>query len=255
MDNDILQSALFVILLVVVAWPVGRLMWKVMEGHKNFLTPVFTPVEKLVYKLSAIDQKEEMNWKQYLIAVLLFNAFGFLFVFLLQILQGVLPLNPEGLSSPSWHLSFNTAVSFATNTNWQAYSGETTLSYLTQMLGLTVQNFVSAATGIAVLFALVRGFTRKQTKMLGNFWVDLTRVTLYVLIPVAFVLAIVLVSQGVVQNFSPYQNVGILSPFVSNGNTIATPNPSDGACGKPDRDQAAWDQRWRLLRRELGASV
>jgi K+-transporting ATPase ATPase A chain len=222
MDNHIIQSSLFVILLVLLAWPLGKLMWKVMEGHRNIFSPIFSPVEKLVYKFSAIDQKEEMNWKQYLIAVLIFNAGGFLVVFLLQMLQGVLPLNPQGLESPSWHLSLNTAVSFSTNTNWQAYSGETTLSYLVQMLALTVQNFVSAATGIAVLFALIRGFTRKQTKVLGNFWVDMTRVTLYILIPVSFVLAIVLVSQGVVQNFSPYQDSGILSPFVSNGNTIAT---------------------------------
>lgn len=222
MDNQILQSSLFIIILVLIAWPVSRLMWKVMEGKKNFLTPVFSSVERCVYRLAGIDKDEEMNWKRYLVAVLLFNIFGFIFVFLLQLLQGVLPLNPEGLPGTSWHLAFNTATSFATNTNWQAYSGEITLSYLTQMLGLTVQNFVSAATGIAVLFALIRGFTKKQSNELGNFWVDLTRITLYVLIPMSFVLAIALVSQGVVQNLSPYKDVNILAPFVSNGNAIAT---------------------------------
>lgn len=221
MDNLILQSALFVILLVVLAWPVGRLMWRVMEGQKTFLTPVFLPVEKFVYRISAIDKNEEMTWKQYLLAVLLFNAGGFVFLFLLQMLQSALPLNPEGLSSPSWHLAFNTTTSFVSNTNWQAYSGETTLSYLIQMLGLTVQNFVSAATGIAVLFALIRGFTRTLTRTLGNFWVDLTRVTLYVLIPLSFVLAIALVSQGVVQNFSQYQEAAVLSPFTADGATVA----------------------------------
>ena len=222
MNNQILQSILFVVMLVVLGLPVGKLMWKVMEGQKNFLTPVFSPIEKLVYRISRIDEKEEMNWKQYLIALLLFNAFGFVLLFLLQMLQGILPLNPQSLSNPSAHLSFNTAISFATNTNWQAYSGETTLSYLTQMLGLTVQNFLSAATGIAVLFALIRGFSKTLSKTLGNFWVDLTRITLYVLLPMSFILALVLVSQGVIQNFNSYQQVNVLQTSVSGGNTIAS---------------------------------
>ena len=222
MGNQVLQSILFVVLLVLLAWPLGRLLWSVMEGRRTFLTPVLGPVERLVYRVSGIDPEEEMSWKQYLGATLIFSVACFVVVFLLQLLQGLLPLNPQGLSGTSWHLALNTAVSFVTNTNWQAYSGESTLSYLTQMLGLTVQNFVSAAVGLAVLFALIRGFTRALTKTIGNFWADLVRGTVYVLLPLAFVVAIALVSQGVVQNFSAYHQINVLQGFSVDGQTITT---------------------------------
>ena len=173
-------------------------------GEKHFMKPVFGWLEKGVYRLSGIDSKEEMNWKTFTFSVLVFNFSGLMLFFLLQMLQAHLPLNTEKLPDVSWHLSFNTAVSFMTNTNWQSYSGENTLSYLVQMLGLTVQNFVSAATGIAVLLALMRGLTRKTTDLLGNFWVDMTRSVVYVLIAISIILAIVLVGQGVVQTFSHY---------------------------------------------------
>ena len=161
-----------------------------------------------------VDPAQEMTWKQYALAAVMFSAFGFLFLLLLNLFQGVLPLNPEGLPGCSWHLSFNTAASFVTNTNWQSYSGESTLSYLTQTLGLTVQNFVSAATGIAVMFALIRGFTRVKSTGLGSFWADLVRVTLYILIPLSIVVALVIASQGVVQTFAPYDTVDLLQPVV-----------------------------------------
>jgi potassium-transporting ATPase potassium-binding subunit len=222
MENLTLQSMLYVIILVLLAWPLGKLMWLIMEGKRTFLSPVFQPVEKLIYKVSGIDPDEEMNWKQYLVAVLLFGAVCFVVVFLLQLLQGLLPLNPQKLGGTSWHLALNTAVSFVTNTNWQSYSGESTMSYLTQMLGLTVQNFVSAAVGLAVLFALIRGFTRTLTKTIGNFWTDLVRGTVYILLPLAFALAIVLVSQGAIQNFSSYKQVDVLQSFTANGQAVAT---------------------------------
>ena len=222
MGNQILQTVLFILLLVLAAWPIGHFMWFVMEGKKNFLSPVARPIERIIYKVSGIDPGEEMTWKQYLAAVLTFSAAGLVFLFLMQLLQGLLPLNPAGQGGVSWHLALNTAVSFVTNTNWQAYSGESTMSYLTQMLGLTVQNFVSAATGIAVLFALIRGFTRTLTKTVGNFWADLVRSTVYILIPLSFILALLLVSQGVLQNLDTYHQVDVLQPFLDNGQTIST---------------------------------
>lgn len=183
---------------------VGGFMAKVFEGEKTFLSPVLGPVERLIYRASGIDSAEEMSWKRYAGGLLVLNALGFLVVFLLQLFQKNLPLNPQGLDNTTLHLAFNTAVSFMTNTNWQAYSGESTLSYLTQMAGLTVQNFLSAATGLAVLLALIRGLVRKTSQTIGNFWVDLTRATLYVLLPLSILWAILLAGQGVVQNFSPY---------------------------------------------------
>ncbi len=170
---------------------------------KNILmVQVFGWLEQIVYRVSGIKSEEEMNWKTYMYSVLIFNLFGFVFLYLLQIFQASLPLNTEKLPDVSWHLAFNTAMSFTTNTNWQSYSGENTLSYLVQMLGLTVQNFVSAATGIAVLLALIRGLTRKTTEVLGNFWSDMTRSVLYVLLPLSIILTLALVGQGAVQTFS-----------------------------------------------------
>jgi K+-transporting ATPase ATPase A chain len=174
------------------------------------MKPVFGWLERGIYRVTGIMSTEEMNWKTYLYGVLLFNFIGLVFLFLIQLFQAALPLNPEHLPNVPWHLSFNTAISFVTNTNWQSYSGENTLSYFVQMAGLTVQNFVSAATGIAVAIALIRGLTRKTTENLGNFWTDMTRSVVYVLLPLSILLGIVLVGQGVVQTFSHYETVTTL---------------------------------------------
>jgi K+-transporting ATPase ATPase A chain len=171
------------------------------------MLPVFGWLEKMIYKFIKVDPNEETNWKSYTFSLLLFNLMGFLFVFLIQLFQSYLPLNPAHLNNVSWHSAFNTSVSFVTNTNWQGYAGETTLSYFVQMIGLAVQNFVSAATGIAVLMALIRGITRKTTDKMGNFWSDLTRSIVYILLPLSILFAVVLVGQGVVQNFNAYETV------------------------------------------------
>jgi len=203
--NEAIQLIIFILSIVVLAPLLGKYMARVFMGENHLLKPVFGWLEKLVYRLSGINSEEEMNWKTYTTGVLLFNLFGFILLFLLQVLQAYLPLNGEKLPNVSWHLAFNTAISFTTNTNWQSYSGENTLSYLVQMLGLTVQNFVSAATGIAVVLALIRGLTRKTIDVLGNFWVDITRTVIYVLLPLAVILTMALVGQGVVQTFSHYE--------------------------------------------------
>ncbi len=203
--HDFLQIALFFAALIGLTPILGKYMSKVFTGEKHFMIPVFGWLEKLTYRFIKINPDDETNWKSYTFGLLTFNLIGFLFVFLLQVLQAYLPLNPANLANVTWHSSFNTAVSFMTNTNWQGYAGETTLSYFVQMIGLTVQNFVSAATGIAVLIALIRGISRKTTDKLGNFWTDLTRSTLYVLLPLSILFAIVLVGQGVVQNFNSYE--------------------------------------------------
>jgi len=200
--SEAIQLILFLVLLIAVSPLLGKFMAKVFMGEKHFMKPVFGWLEKLFYRAGGINNEEEMNWKTYLYGMLLFNLFGMIVLFLIQIFQAYLPLNTEKLPNVSWHLAFNTAVSFITNTNWQSYSGENTLSYFVQMLGLTVQNFVSAATGIAIVLALFRGLTRKTTESLGNFWVDMTRTVLYVLLPLAIVLTLFLVGQGTVQTFS-----------------------------------------------------
>lgn len=207
-----IQCIVYCLLLVALAVPLGAYMGKVMDGEKVFLSKICGPCERMVYRMMRIDSKEEMSAKKYAISVLWLHGIGFILLFLLLLLQGVLPLNPEHVKGNSWHLAFNTAVSFVTNTNWQAYSGEESLSYLTQMIGLTVQNFVSAACGIAVLFAVIRGFTRVKAKGIGNFWVDITRIILYILLPLAIVGAILISSQGVVQSFLPYEQVQLLEP-------------------------------------------
>jgi potassium-transporting ATPase potassium-binding subunit len=202
--NGMMQIALYVVLLIALTPLLGSYMAKVFSGERFAGKRLFSWAEGGIYRLCGVKSDEEMNWKKYTAAVVYFNLFGFLAVFLLQLMQGMLPFNPQHLSGVQWALSFNTAVSFMTNTNWQSYAGETTLSYLTQMLGLTVQNFVSAATGMAVLLALIRGITRKSGSSLGSFWVDLTRSTIYVLLPLSIILAFVLVGQGVVQTIAPY---------------------------------------------------
>jgi K+-transporting ATPase ATPase A chain len=207
---DFIQVLLFLVILTLLTPVLGNYMSKVFTGQKHFMLPVLAWTEKLVYRFVKVNPHEESNWKSYTFGLLLFNLAGFVFLFLIQLFQSVLPLNPTALPNISWHSAFNTAVSFTTNTNWQGYAGETTLSFFVQMIGLTVQNFVSAATGIAVLLALIRGLSRKSASELGNFWVDLTRSILYVLIPVSIVLAVLLVGQGVIQNFRPYETITTL---------------------------------------------
>ena len=210
--NAILQVIVFFAVLLTLAKPLGWYMARVYEGKPCGLDRLFGPVERVMYRLGGIRSTEEMSWKTYSLAMLVFNAAGLLFLYGIQRLQNVLPLNQANLGTVAPDLAFNTAVSFATNTNWQAYGGETTLSYLTQMLGLTVQNFVSAATGMAVLVALIRGLSRSTSTTLGNFWSDLVRGTLYVLLPLALPLSVLLVSQGVVQTFESYQTATLLQP-------------------------------------------
>ncbi len=209
---DWLQVLLYLGVLLALAKPLGEFMARVYEGKRTLLHPVLAPVERVLYRLSGIQPEREMGWRQYTTAVLLFNLLGALAVYALQRLQPLLTLNPAGLPAVEPLSAFNTAVSFATNTNWQGYGGETTLSYLTQMLGLTVQNFVSAATGMAVLAAFVRGFVRHGTRLIGNFWVDLVRSTLYILLPLSVALAVILTSQGVVQTFDGPVTVKVLDP-------------------------------------------
>ena len=168
--STMIQYVLYLAILVVLAIPLGAYIKNVMSGEKTFLSKVLTPCENLIYKVMRVDREEQMTWKKYAVSVMIFSGIGLVFLFLLQLLQGVLPGNPQHLSGVKWDLAFNTSASFITNTNWQAYSGESTLSYLTQALGLTVQNFVSAATGIAVLFALIRGFIKVKSSGLGSFW-------------------------------------------------------------------------------------
>src|SRR5215471_947643 len=211
-SNSVLQLAFYLIVLLALARPLGAYMARVYEGRRVVLDRVLGWLERLIYRAGGIEAGEEMGWKSYAAAMLVFNFVGLLAVYLLQRLQGVLPLNPQGLAAVSPDSSFNTAVSFATNTNWQGYGGETTMSYLTQMLALTVQNFVSAAVGMATAIALIRGFARRSASTIGNFWVDLTRTTLYILLPLSFVLALILVSQGVVQTFKPYATAAVVQP-------------------------------------------
>jgi K+-transporting ATPase ATPase A chain len=224
---SLIQIVLFMVVLLALAKPLGSYMAKIYQGENTFLTRILGSVERFIYRVSGIDPKDEMTWKVYAIAMLTFNVLGLFFVYALQRLQNILPLNPQGLGAVSADSSWNTAVSFASNTNWQGYGGEVTMSYLTQMLGLSVQNFVSAAAGMAVLVALIRGITSaplssphfQNSKMggqrgVGNFWVDLTRSTLYILLPLSIVLALALVSQGVVQTFSEYKSVNSLQTSV-----------------------------------------
>ncbi|HQX52973.1 MAG TPA: potassium-transporting ATPase subunit KdpA [Planctomycetaceae bacterium] len=211
--NNWIQICMFVGVLLATVKPLGWFMSRVFQGQPCGLDRVLGPVERGMYRLAGVDPKSEMSWKSYAVAAMLFNFLGFAFVYLILRLQDRLPLNPQAFPAHTPDSAFNTAVSFATNTNWQGYGGETTMSYLSQMLALAVQNFVSAATGIAVLIAVIRGFTRRSVETIGNFWVDLTRSTVYVLLPLSIVLALALVSQGVVQNFQPYQSVALLQPI------------------------------------------
>jgi K+-transporting ATPase ATPase A chain len=219
-----LQIVLFLGVVLLLVRPLGAYMARVFEGKRIFgMDRALRPVENLVYKLGGIDPKSEMTWKRYAASALAFSLAGFLLLYLLQRVQGWLPGGPDGVGNVRPDLAFNTAVSFVTNTNWQAYAGESTMKYVTQMIGLTVQNFVSAGAGIAVVIALIRGFARRTTDKLGNFWVDMTRAVLYVLLPLSMILAIVMVSQGVVQTLEPSQQVQMAQPYVtSDGQTITS---------------------------------
>ncbi len=219
--NGYLQIAFYLVVLIGLAKPLGLYMARVYEGKSLGLDRVLGPIERLLYRLCGVRSDEEMDWKKYALAMLLFNFAGLIMVYVLQRLQAWLPLNPQGFGAVTPDSSFNTAISFASNTNWQGYGGETTMSYMTQMLALTVQNFVSAAAGMATLAALIRGLARRTAETIGNFWIDLVRSTLYILSPLALVLALIQVSQGVIQNFSAYQGVPLLQSTVDgNGNAV-----------------------------------
>ncbi|AYZ65881.1 potassium-transporting ATPase subunit KdpA [Burkholderia multivorans] len=226
--NTIFQSVLFIVVLLAAAVPVARYLSAVMDGSSRVVR-VFGPLERALYRIAGVDAGSEMNWKQYAIATIAFNALGALFLYGLLRLQGLLPGNPQQFGPMTVDGAFNTAVSFVTNTNWQDYTPEQTVSYLTQMLGLTVQNFLSAATGIIVVIALIRGFARHTAQTIGNFWVDLTRVTMYVLVPMAAIIAALLMSQGVIQNMKAYQDVPALQ-----ASTYAAPKLD--AQGNPVKD-------------------
>jgi len=227
--NSYIQLAFYLVVLIALAKPLGAYMAAVYEGNSAAVR-FGAPVERLIYRLCGVDAAKEMAWVQYTVALLLFNVLGGLTVYALQRLQVHLPFNPAGMGAVSPDSSFNTAISFMTNTNWQGYGGESTMSYLTQMAGLAVQNFVSAATGMAVVIALIRAFARQSGQTVGNFWVDLVRSTLYILLPLSFVLALVLVSQGVVQTFSPYPTV----PLVE---SVEYDNPKLDPAGQPIKDE------------------
>ena len=219
----------FLAVLLVLAWPLGLVLARVGDGGAVPGMTWMGRVERLLYKAGGVSPATDMGWKSYVLALLVFNSIGALFVFALQRLQAWLPLNPQSLANISPDSAFNTAVSFVANTNWQGYSGEQTMSYLTQMIGLTGQNFFSAATGMAVAFALIRGFSSRSLKTIGNFWVDLTRSTLYVLLPLSLLFAVFLMGQGVIQNFSAYQEVQLIDP-------VAYAMPKTGADGQPLKD-------------------
>ncbi len=270
-----LQLTLYVVVLLLLAKPLGAYMADVYEGRALRAQRIGGPLERLIYRGAGVDAARDMGWVEYAMAMLWFNLAGGLFVYAVQRFQQWLPLNPQDMAAVTPDSAFNTATSFITNTNWQGYGGESTMSYLTQMLGLAVQNFVSAATGMAVLVALVRGFARKEAKGIGNFWVDLVRSTVYILLPLAIVLTVALVSQGVPQTFNKYVTATLAQP-------VTYDNPKNGPDGQPlkddkgnpvtekatateqtiplgpggvaDRDQAARHQRRRLLQRQLGAS-
>src|SRR5215510_8527676 len=210
--NGWFQILLFFVAVLVVTKPMGIFMARVFSGEKTFLDPVLRPVERLIYKVTRIDESREMRWTEYSIAMLLFSAVSMLVLYLLERAQQALPFNPQKFAGVAPDLAFNTAASFTTNTNWQFYTGEQVMSYLTQMAGLAYHNFFSAAVGIALAIAFIRGIARREKDTIGNFWVDMTRATLWVLVPASLASALVLVSQGVIQNFRPYDTVKLVEP-------------------------------------------
>lgn len=214
MMNVALQMIIYCVILVVLAIPLGSYMGKVMNGERVFLSRLLLPVENLIYRGLRIDKEEEMDWKKYSVCTAVFSVMSLAVLWAILCFQNLLPLNPQGMGKMSWHLGFNTAASFTTNTNWQAYSGESSLSYFSQMIGLNFQNFVSAAVGIVVLFALIRGFVRVKERGLGNFYTDMTRTVLYILIPLSVVVSLAIASQGVPQTFKQYDEVQLVEPVV-----------------------------------------
>jgi potassium-transporting ATPase potassium-binding subunit len=212
--NGWLQIGLFFVVLLAVTKPLGVFMTRVFAGERTFLDPVLRPIERLLYRVCGIDNKREMDWKEYTIAMLLFSAVSMALLYLIERIQGLkwMPWNPQHFAGVEPHLAFNTAASFSTNTNWQNYSGESTMSYFTQMAGLAYHNFISAGVGIALAIAVIRGIARKESKTIGNFWVDVTRCTLWVLLPACLVIALVFVSQGMIQNLRPYDTAKLLNP-------------------------------------------
>ena len=214
MMNVALQMIIYCVILVVLAIPLGSYMGKVMNGERVFLSRLLLPVENLIYRVLRIDKEEEMDWKKYSVCTAVFSVMSLAVLWAILCFQNLLPLNPQGMGKMSWHLGFNTAASFTTNTNWQAYSGESSLSYFSQMIGLNFQNFVSAAVGIVVLFALIRGFVRVKERGLGNFYADMTRTVLYILLPLSVVVSLAIASQGVPQTFKQYDEVQLVEPVV-----------------------------------------
>src|SRR5713101_4856824 len=209
-----LQFALYFIALGLITKPMGLYLLQVLDANgRTWVDPVVRPLERVTYRLMGVDSSKEHNWKQYTLAMLLFSLVGCVFTYAILRLENILPLNPQGLGPVSPDLAFNTAVSFTTNTNWQNYSGESTMSYFSQMVGLAFHNFASAATGIAIAAAFVRAIARHSANTLGNFWVDLVRVTYYLLLPICLVFAVFLVSQGMIQNFKPYTKVTLVEPM------------------------------------------
>src|SRR5579862_2232868 len=222
--NGWLQIGIFLAAILLVTRPLGRFMTRVFTRERTWLDPALRPIERLIYRLTGVDESHEMRWTEYAGAMLIFSGVSMLLLYLIERIQEWLPLNPQQLANVEPYLAFNTAASFTTNTNWQAYVGETTMSYLTQMAGLAYHNFASAAVGIALAIAFIRGISQKEKDTLGNFWVDLTRCLLWVLLPFCLVGSLVLVSQGVVQNLRPYDKVAVLDP-----QTVTAPDAS----GKP----------------------
>lgn len=230
-----IQLILYVVVLLAITKPLGLYLCRVLDADgRTFLDPVIKPIEKLTYKVLRVDAAKEHDWKRYTAAMLIFSLVSMLFTYAILRLQAVLPLNPQKLGELSEHLSFNTAASFTTNTNWQSYGGESTMSYLSQMVALTIHNFASAAVGIAIAAALVRGIARQTAQTIGNFWVDLVRVTYYLLLPLCLVYAVVLVSQGMIQNFKPYDSAKLVEPYtIQVAKTDDKGQPVNGPDGKP----------------------
>ena len=234
-STDWLQFALFIGLLALITKPLGIYLTQVLDVNgKTWLDPVIGPLERLTYSLMGLDRNKEQGWKQYTLAMLLFSLVGLVFTYLILRYQHLLPLNPQNLPGLSDHLAFNTAVSFTTNTNWQSYGGESTMSYFSQMVGLAIHNFTSAAVGISIAAALVRGIARASATTLGNFWVDLVRTTYYLLLPICFVFALFLVSQGMIQNFKSYDTAKLVEPqTVQVAKMDASNQPLVDAAGQP----------------------
>ncbi len=254
--NGMLQIALYFIALIAAAVPLGRYMARVYSGEAVFLSRLAGPLERWIYRCCRIDQEQEMTWKAYAGGLLIFNLAGFLAVYLLQRLQGFLPLNPHGFAAVPPDLAFNTAVSFVTNTNWQAYGGETTMSFFTQMAGLAVQNFASAASGMAVLLAFIRGLKRTLSQTIGNVWVDLTRSIVYILLPLSLVLALFLVSQGVVQTLQSPAKVQLLEQTKDEkGHVVSGQEIPLGPAASQVAIKATGNQRRGLFQRQLGPSA